>query len=204
MLTIGTLTSVSSPRLDLPALLASYHQDHPAVQITLTVGDSSQLAGAVRDGRYDVAFIGLAGLPPASIATHLIADEPLVAVVHPKDPLAAQTSLRLTALASRPLISLPPGAGLRASLEVACAAAGFTPQVAIEGVDPRVLAELAAQGLGTAIVPRSVADARRRPATHDHPHRAGAARPPRSRLAGRRPGQPGCPGIHQPSPPGRC
>ena len=51
-LTIGTLTSVSSPRFDLPALLASYHRDHPAVQITLTVGGSSQLAGAVRDGRY--------------------------------------------------------------------------------------------------------------------------------------------------------
>ena len=178
-LTIGTLTSVSSPRLDLPALLASYHQDHPAVQITLTVGGSSQLAGAVRDGRYDAAFIGLAGPPPAGIATHLIADEPLVAVVHPRDPLAAQTSLRLTALASRPLISLPPGAGLRAALEVACAAAGFTPQVAIEGVDPRVLAELAAQGLGTAIVPRSVADART-----DRVHTITLTGPePRARLA---------------------
>ena len=169
---------MASPRFDLLALLASYHDDHPAVQITLTVGDSSQLAGAVREGRYDVAFIGLAGLPPAGIATDVIADEPLVAVVHPHDPLAAQASLRLTALASRPLISMP-GAGLRAALESACAAAGFSPQVAIEGADPRVLAELAAQGLGTAIVPRSVADART-----DRVHTITLTGPePRARLA---------------------
>ncbi|MBO0774756.1 MAG: LysR family transcriptional regulator [Actinobacteria bacterium] len=159
-LTIGTLTSVSSPRLDLPALLASYHRDHPAVQITLTVGHSSQLTDAVRDGQYDLAFIGLAGSPPAGLATQVIADEPLAAVVPPDDPLAAETSLPLAALASRPLISLPPGAGLRAALEAACAAAGFSPQVAFEAGDPRVVAELAAHGLAAAIVPRSVADAR--------------------------------------------
>ena len=57
--------------------------------------------------------------------------------------------------------------------------AGFTPQVAIEGVDPRVLAELAAQGLGTAIVPRSVADART-----DQVHTITLTGPePRARLA---------------------
>jgi DNA-binding transcriptional LysR family regulator len=159
-LTIGTLTSVSSPRLELTALLAAYHRDHPAVQIKLTVGDSSLLATAVREGDYDVAFIGLAGSSPAGIATHVITDEPLVAVVRPDDPLARQASLPMTALAGLPLISLPPGAGLRAALEAACAAAGFTPRVAFEGEDPRVLAELAAHGLGPAVIPRSLADAR--------------------------------------------
>lgn len=160
-LTIGTLTSVSSPAVDLPALLAGYHRDHPGVQITLTVGESSQLLGGLREGRYDAAFIGLGNPVPDGIATQVIADEPLVAVVSPDDPLAARTSLPLTALAGRALISLPPGAGLRASLESACAAAGFAPQVAFEAGDPRVVAELAAQGLGMAVVPASVADARR-------------------------------------------
>lgn len=159
-LTLGTLASVSSPRLDLSALLAAYRRDHPAVQITLSVGYSNPLAEAVRDGRYDLAFIGLAGPPPAGLAVHVITDEPLVVVVHPDDPLAARTSLPVTALAGLPLISLPRGAGLRAALEAACAAAGFTPQVAFEGEDPRVLAELAAYGLGPAVVPRSLAEAR--------------------------------------------
>jgi DNA-binding transcriptional LysR family regulator len=159
-LTIGTLTSVSSPRLDLTALLAAYHGDHPAVQITLTVGDSSLLAEAVRDGRYDIAFIGLAGSPPAGIAIHVITDEPLVLVVPPEDPLAGQASLPMAALAGLPLISLPPGAGLRAALEAACAAAGFTPRIAFEGEDPRVLADLAEHGLGPAVIPRSLAGAR--------------------------------------------
>lgn len=123
-------------------------------------GDRAARSSGHAHARADAAFIGLAALPPAGIATHLIADEPLVAVVHPQDPLATETSVPLAALAGRPLISLQPGAGLRAALEAACAAAGFTPRVAIEAADPRVLAELAAQGLGAAIVPRSVADAR--------------------------------------------
>jgi len=178
-LTIGTLTSISSPRLDLTALLAAYHRDHPAVQITLTVGDSSLLAGGVGDGRYDVAFIGLASSPPAGIATHVITDEPLVVVVPPEDPLARRTSLPMAALAGLPLISLPAGAGLRAALEAASAAAGFTPRVAFEGEDPRVLAELAAHGLGPAVIPRSLADARA-----DRLHAIRLTRPePRARLA---------------------
>jgi DNA-binding transcriptional LysR family regulator len=178
-LTIGTLTSISSPRLDLTALLAAYHRDHPAVQITLTVGDSSLLAEAVRDGRYDAAFIGVAGSPPVGIATHVITDEPLVVVVPPADPLAGRASLPMAALAGLPLISLPAGAGLRAALEAACAAAGFTPRVALEGGDPRVLAELAAHGLGPAVIPRSLADTRA-----DRLHTITLTTPePRARLA---------------------
>ena len=167
-----------------PALLAAYHRDHPAVQITLTVGDSSLLAGGVGDGRYDVAFIGLASSPPVGIATHVITDEPLVVVVPPEDPLARRTSLPMAALAGLPLISLPAGAGLRAALEAASAAAGFTPRVAFEGEDPRVLAELAAHGLGPAVIPRSLADARA-----DRLHAIRLTRPePRARRH---------PGIHQ-------
>ena len=39
--------------------------------------------------------------------------------------------------------------------------AGFAPHVTFEAGDPRVLAELAARGLGVAVVPQSVAAARR-------------------------------------------
>ena len=59
----------------------------------------------------------------------------------------------------RELISLPRDTGQRASLEQACAASGLTARVSCEAGDPRVLAELAATGLGVAVVPRSVAAA---------------------------------------------
>jgi len=159
--TIGTLTSISSDQVDLPGLLAGFHHDHPGVDVTLTVANSEELVDALRAGRLDLAFIGLGATTPARIDTHILTSEPLVAVVSLRDPLAASTTITLHALAERTLISLPRGTGLRSALEQACAAAGFAPHVTFEAGDPRVLAELAARGLGVAVVPQSVAAARR-------------------------------------------
>ena len=159
--TIGTLTSISSDQVDLPGLLAGFHHDHPGVDVTLTVANSEELVDALRAGRLDLALIGLGATTPARIDTHILTSEPLVAVVSLRDPLAASTTITLHALAERTLISLPRGTGLRSALEQACAAAGFAPHVTFEAGDPRVLAELAARGLGVAIVPQSVAAARR-------------------------------------------
>ncbi|MEV5504776.1 LysR substrate-binding domain-containing protein, partial [Nonomuraea fuscirosea] len=47
------------------------------------------------------------------------------------------------------------GTGLRAALEAACARAGFAPQVAYEASEPYVLGQLAARGLGLAVLPES-------------------------------------------------
>jgi DNA-binding transcriptional LysR family regulator len=54
---------------------------------------------------------------------------------------------------------LPRGTGLRASLDDACAIAGFRPRVAFEASNLNVLVQLAGRGLGVAIVPESVARA---------------------------------------------
>ena len=160
-LTIGTVISISSEEVDLPGLLAGFHHDHPAVEVTLSVANSDDLVYSLRAGRLDLAFLGLGATMPAGIGTHILTSEPLVAVVSLRDPLAATTTLTVNALTGHTLISLPHGTGLRSALDQACAAAGFVPRIAFEAGDPRVLAQLAAHGLGVAIVPQSVADARR-------------------------------------------
>ncbi|MBP2401319.1 HTH-type transcriptional regulator GltC [Streptomyces netropsis] len=156
--TIGTVTSLG-PSIDLPALLAGFHHDHPAVEIGLTADTSDRLLEAVAGGRIDLAVVGLAGEPPPGVGVQIVVDEALVVAVSHDDPLAARTTLALGALADRPIMSLPRGTGLRASVENACAAAGFRPHVAFEAGDPNVLAQLAARGLGVAVVPESVARA---------------------------------------------
>ncbi len=49
---------------------------------------------------------------------------------------------------------------MRSSLDAAFGAAGLAPRISFEAGDPRLVAELAAAGLGVGIVPQSVADAR--------------------------------------------
>ena len=100
------------------------------------MANSDDLIVALQAGRLDLAFIGTAAAPPPGIGIRVLASELLVAVVACTDPLAAKTMITLTELAGRALISLPRGTGLRGSLEDACAAAGFRPQIAFEAATP--------------------------------------------------------------------
>lgn len=159
-LAIGTITSISSDRFDLPTFLAEFHHDHPNVEITLTTDDSDRLISSLRTGHLDLAVLGLGRTIPQGLDLHVIASEPLVAAVAPTHPLARRTTMTLTGLSRHPLISLPRGTGLRNSLDDACAGAGLTPNIRFEAADPRVLADLAARGLGAAVVPRSITTAR--------------------------------------------
>jgi len=152
--TVGTVTSVAA--MDMAGLLAGFHQRHPGVRITLSEGTSGQLVAGLHAGRLDLIVIGATATNAASgAAAQVIADESLAVVVPPGDPLAARDSLAAGELRDRPLICLPPGSGLRAGLEEACAEAGFRPYVAFESADPRMLIQLAAAGLGVAVLAES-------------------------------------------------
>ncbi|MET0134816.1 MAG: LysR substrate-binding domain-containing protein [Kibdelosporangium sp.] len=146
---------VASHDVDVPALLASFHADCPAVEITLAEANSGQLIDDLRTGRLDAAIIGVAEDPPG-LQISVLSAERLVVGVGLDDPLAATSSIPVDDLAGRPLICLPVGTGIRAILENACAAAGFRPHVAFEAGTPQVLADLAARGLGTAVLPATI------------------------------------------------
>lgn len=158
--TIGTVTSISFEDIDLPGLLAGFHEEHPAVEITLTATNTDELLTALHAGRLDLALIGLSTTPPPELGVEVLVSEPLVAVVAHTHPLATKAAITLRALTEHTLISLPRGTGLRTCLDQATAAARLRPRIAFEAGDPRVLAELAVRGLGAAIVPQSIADAR--------------------------------------------
>jgi DNA-binding transcriptional LysR family regulator len=154
---VGTVTSHD---LRLADLLADFHRVHPGVEITLAEGGSDDLLAGLRDGRFDLAVAALAGEPPPGVAARTLTDEAVFAAVAPGDPLAARDTITLAALVRRELISLPPGAGLRAILDGACATAGLQPRIAFEASHPAVLAQLAARGLGVAVLPESLARGR--------------------------------------------
>jgi DNA-binding transcriptional LysR family regulator len=154
---VGMVTACAS--LDLTDLLAGFNRLHPGVEISLSEGNSDQLVQGLRESTLDLAWVGLAGSRPTGIETQVLIDEGHVAAVPFDDALAAKAAIRLSALRERALISMPAGTGLRTCLDDACAAAGFEPRVALEASAPNIIAELAARGLGVAILPESVAAA---------------------------------------------
>ncbi|WP_405831172.1 LysR family transcriptional regulator [Streptomyces sp. NBC_00105] len=155
--------AAAADAFDLAAVLAGFHEDHPRVEIALTEDTSERMLAALHRGELDVAVIGLADEEaPPGISVQLLVDEPLVAAVAPDDPALTspdRASIPLTELRDRPLISLPCGTGLRGVLDRACAQAGFRPRIAFEAAAPPFLAQLAARGLGVAVVPAPAAGA---------------------------------------------
>lgn len=151
---IGVVASCGA--IDLPGLLAGFHRNHAAVAITLREGNTDQLVDALQAGEIDLAFVGLAARTPQGIHLHVVADEPLVATVPRGDPLASARTVAMREIEGRPLISLPRGTGIRAGIEDFCADTGVQLRIAFEASNPLVLAQLAARGLGVAILPASV------------------------------------------------
>ncbi|MEU5915487.1 LysR family transcriptional regulator [Streptomyces sp. NPDC047141] len=155
--TLGLVSGATGHAFDIAAFLADFHADHPSVEVALTEDSTERMQAALLAGELDIALLGTAeDAPPPGAAFQLVIDVPLVAAVAPGDPLLARArggSVPLAELRERPLISLPRGTGVRAALERGGARAGFRPRVTFEAAAPQVLAQLAARGLGVAVLP---------------------------------------------------
>ncbi len=149
---VGMVSGCALPIL--AELLAAFHGTYPGVTITLAEDNSDRLIGQLNDGRLDLALIGTAGAPAANLQTAIIVDEELVVAVHPDHPLTG-AAVTLADLKQTPLVSLPRGTGVRSALDAACTQAGFAPTIVFEASALPMVVNLAAMGLGAAVVPAS-------------------------------------------------
>jgi DNA-binding transcriptional LysR family regulator len=81
-----------------------------------------------------------------------------VLAVNRDHPLARRRSATLAQLRDQPFVTLVHGSGHRAVFDKTFDDAGFLPRIAAEAGELSSLIELAAEGLGAAILPRSAAD----------------------------------------------
>ncbi|MDT3725228.1 LysR substrate-binding domain-containing protein [Streptomyces sp. DSM 41972] len=141
--------------------LAAFHTAHPGVEIALLEDASDRLADGVRTGALDLALLGAAGRTPEGLDAHTVIRERLVAAVPAGHPLERRRRVTLRDLAAYPVVCMPPGSGLRAVLDQACAAQGVEPAVALEASAADAIAGLAARGLGVAVLSESMAESYR-------------------------------------------
>ncbi|MFF8964570.1 LysR family transcriptional regulator [Streptomyces globisporus] len=156
--TVGSVASSLSRQL--PRVVAGFSERYPSVEISLTEGSTEQLTEAVRSGRVDVAIVGVGSDPPAGLDVVMLTDEPLICAVGHEHPLAGAGTVPAEELEKHSLICLPEGSALRAAADAAWKSAGIAPRVAFEAGAPGVLVELAARGLGVAVLPEQYVRAR--------------------------------------------
>lgn len=153
-LAVGALHTMGP--VDLSLLLATFHRNHPAVELTVREQSSEELAEMLRVDVIDLAFLSVTErIQSRGLELHRLVSEELVAVLAPQHPLAQREGLDLIELAGDPFISFRPGSRLRELLDTAAAAAGFEPRIALESNESRRIRSLVSGGLGVAILPRS-------------------------------------------------
>jgi DNA-binding transcriptional LysR family regulator len=154
-LDVGMVTACTvTPLFDI---LAEFHLAHPGIAITVVEDHSDRLVERVRSGEADLALVGVADGPPGDLESLPITSERLVAAAVPDHPLAAQARTTLAALSAFPLVCMPAGTGVRAVLDEACASQGVRADIALEASAPATVADLAARGLGVAVLTESMA-----------------------------------------------
>ena len=136
----------------LPQLLTQVERNHPGVHVTIHEGNTTALVPRVASGLLDAAVVHLPIDDTDVTVTPLFAED-LVLLVHTRHPLAAHDTIRLPALAHTPLLLPPTGTALRRVIDRAAGAVDtqLVAQAEIDGV--RLLASLAFEGYGAAIVP---------------------------------------------------
>jgi len=136
----------------VPRLLPAVGQRHPGVRLVVVDATSTSLEPRLLSGSLDLAVVNLP-VPGRDLSSEELFAEDLVLVVPSGHALASRPSVELAELASVELIVPPPGTVFRAELDAAAAAAGFIlrPLAEVDGV--RLIASLAVEGHGPAIVP---------------------------------------------------
>ncbi|ALG13787.1 LysR family transcriptional regulator [Kibdelosporangium phytohabitans] len=146
----------------VPPAMAQLRRDHPGVQIDLKLIDPEDPLPEVEEGRADVAIVVFPRMNPPRKGVRLIhlMHDPLRAVLPKGHRLASKRYVDLADLAEEPWISTEFVPGPCADLMMnACAAAGFTPNVAVESEDYTTSQGFVAAGLGVALIPRLGLDA---------------------------------------------
>ena len=156
-LRIATLHSIALGVV--PAAIRAWRLAHPEVSFELhEYVNIDQLADEMRLGIADVAVSS----PPRHWDGPLrsLGFEDLVVVLAVDDPLLRRRRrrVRLEQLAERPWVLYRPENALTPTVAAACAAAGFVPRPAVRTYHTATAMQLAAAGLGPALVPANVVE----------------------------------------------
>jgi DNA-binding transcriptional LysR family regulator len=150
------VTGVITWRL-LPRMARAYRRRFPLVRLGLhpSVFSAAQVSALI-DGQIDVGFLR-APVPAGPLASRVILNESLMAVLPQDHPLAGEPEVDLTALAHDNFVTYPSmqGSALRDAAVHACFSAGFTPRVVQEAPDTHTVVALVGAAVGVALMPAS-------------------------------------------------
>ena len=136
----------------VPQLFDLLRVRHPHIHLNVADGASVQLEQQLASGQLDLAVVTFPLSGDEIMAAQLF-DEDLVLVLPPGHPLGAESSITLEQLSGLELLLPAPGTALRAEIDSVIVPTRITLSPAMELDGVRLLASLAFDGYGPAILP---------------------------------------------------
>ncbi len=102
----------------LPAKLVAFRRKYPGIEVSLSIGNTAQVAAAVRSGTADLGFVEGAVDDPA-LAQEIVAGDQLVVVVGRPHPWFGRKAIEPTDLTQTDWVLREPGSGTRSEFALA-------------------------------------------------------------------------------------
>lgn len=148
----------------IPSQLGAFKKQHPALAISLEIGNRGAVQERVLANELDLAVVGPPLKHPDLAVIPWLFDE--LVVIAPEDhPLAHRRGLTLKDLKDEPMLMREPGSGTRWAVEKQARKAGVNLQVAMELGSNGAIKHAVESGLGLAILSRHAIELERTAAT---------------------------------------
>lgn len=151
---VGTVIGCTIP--GYLSAFATFRTSYPGVTVSASEGNSVDLIDRLLSGDLDVALLAHTVSLPDELAATTLIDEPVAVGVPPGHAWAARSSVRTAELAEEDVLTLASGTGVRAALRQTCDASGTEVTPAVEAHSPETVRSLAEQGVGVAVLSRSM------------------------------------------------
>jgi DNA-binding transcriptional LysR family regulator len=137
----------------LPRLLGAFRTAYPEVVLDLETMTTINQTAALRDGRIDVGLLRFPYDEPG-LLSKVVSEDPLVAALPAKHPLAKRRRIGLKDLAADEFVlyTRASGPSVHDVIVGYCQAAGFTPRISQQGADVQTIVSLVAAGLGVSLL----------------------------------------------------
>ncbi len=146
----------TSARWLVPLVLEAVTEAHPKMHVIVVDATTNSLLPRLLNDELDLAVVNLP-VPHPEVSTEPLFDEDRILIVPEGHPLAGRPRVSFTDLADHELLLEPSGTAFRDELDREAAAAGIQLHAKAEVDGLRLIATLAFQGFGAAIVPATAA-----------------------------------------------
>lgn len=145
-LRIGS-ASAEFATVQLPHILHALKDAYPNSELSVSAGTSQTLVEKIMHGETDIAFVSLP-VENSSITTDLLFSDEIVAIAHPKHPLAKKRSISAAELAEEKLILGERGGNTRRMIDDFFNAANVRPNIVMELTRQEAINQMVENDLG--------------------------------------------------------